>query len=77
MSRTMADIQVEYQRAAIELGGEIYKIHALDMEIQESELKSNKLKDKMEHLNKEANKLAAAQAVAEPVVEVVNEAKSS
>jgi len=57
MSRTLQDIQREYQQAALELGAETYKLHALAVEAEKAEQASNNLKNKMVGLNKEANKL--------------------
>lgn len=69
MSRSLEDIQREYQQAALQLGAEAYKLHALAVEAEKAEQASNNLKNKMVGLNKEASKL---QQKAEPE-EVANE----
>lgn len=68
MSRTIQDIQREYQQAAIELGAETYKLHSLEIEAEKAEQASNRLKTKMVGLNKEANKLTQKQPVEAEVV---------
>ncbi len=79
MSRTMQDIQNEYQRAALELGGETYKVYALGLEVSESELKIAQLQNKMVHLNKEANTLTQKQQTEATVLtkEVLDETTNS
>lgn len=65
MSRTMQDVQREYQQAALELGAESYKVFALNQELELADEKITQLMRKMLHLNKEASRLA--QPKGEPV----------
>lgn len=73
MSRTIQDIQKEYQQAALELGAETYKLHALEQEVEAANRSSDKLKSKMLHLNKEANKLQQKQPEQPIEAEVVSD----
>lgn len=57
MSRTLEDIQRDYQQTALQLGAEAYKLHALAVEAEKAEQVSTRLKNKMVGLNKEASKL--------------------
>ena len=59
MSRSLQDIQREYQQKAIQLGAEAYKLHVLEAAVRDAEQAMNILNDKMDGLNKEANKLQA------------------
>lgn len=73
--RTIQDIQNEYNSKALQLGAEVYKVHALSIEIEDTEIKIEQLKKGLLHLNKEAGRLQAKQADldAEAVADVKDE----
>ncbi len=67
MSRTIEDIQKEYNEAALKLGAESYAVFVVAEELQRVELKAKNLQNRMLALTKEANKLRAKQSPSEAV----------
>lgn len=67
MSRTLEDIQREYNEAAIRLGAESFNLHILNEELERLEGNAMNLKRKMNGLVKESNKLKQVQDKLNPL----------
>ncbi len=63
MAKSMAEINQEYNLACAQLGQEVYRVAALESEINTSERNITSLKQKLKELNEKAAKASkAAQA---------------
>lgn len=72
MARNKEELQRDYNIKCAELGQAIYKLHAIEAEVEATDKQVTQLKRELRYLNAEASRLegkAPVEAVAEPVQE--------